>query len=136
MKTLFSNGGPLFNNDGLLFMGILSLVLIILLGWAIYQSLPVFKNQSSKYNSLKRKIKHLKSIGLFALILGILHQLINLYSIMTAIEEAGDINANIVLSALKTSMIPMLYGIFIYLLSIILWVIFDLFIKSKMENQT
>ena len=134
MKILFSNGGPLLNSDGLVFMGILSLVLIGLVVWAIFNGIPIFLNQQEKFNVVKSKIGHLKSIGLFAMVMGILHQLISLYSIMTAIEEAGDINANIVLSAIKTSMIPMLFGILIYLSSLIIWVFLDLVLKAKMKN--
>ena len=52
-----------------------------------------------------KKIKYIKSIGLFALVLGIFDQLTGLYSIYSAIEEAGDINPIIVLQALKASIL-------------------------------
>jgi hypothetical protein len=99
----------------------------------VYYGLPLFRKQTELLPIVKRKIKHLKSIGLFALIIGVLHQLTSLYSIYSAIEEAGDITMNLVLNALKTSMIPLIYGLIIYLLSLLLWIIMDLSLKSQMR---
>jgi hypothetical protein len=126
MKALISNS-PVFT-------GILTLVLIILFVWFIYYIIPVLKNATEKFSNLKGKLKHLKSIGLFGLITGVLFQLISIYSIISAIEEAGDINPGLVISSLKISMIPMIYGIAIYLLSLILWIISDMLLKKKTKS--
>ena len=126
MKALISNS-PVFT-------GILTLVLIILLVWFIYYIIPVLKNAIEKFSNLKGKLKHLKSIGLFGLITGVLFQLISIYSIISAIEEAGDITPGLVISSLKISMIPMIYGISIYLLSLILWILSDMLLKNKMKS--
>lgn len=133
MKSLFMEGGPLYENNGFLFLSILTLALITLFVWAIYHGLPVLRKQTDLLPKAKAKIKHLKSIGLFALIMGVLHQLTSLYSIYSAIEEAADINMNIVLNALKISMIPLIYGLIIYLISLLLWIIMDLSLKSQMS---
>ncbi len=135
MKSLFMDGGPLYENNGLLFISILTLTLIILFVWAIYHGLPVLRKQTNLPSKSKFKIKHLKSIGLFALIMGVLHQLMSLYSIYSAIEEAADINMNIVLSALRTSMIPLIYGLIIYLISLLLWFGLDLSLKSQLNKN-
>ena len=135
MKSLFNDGGPLYENNGLLFLSILTLTLITLIVWAIYYGLPVVRKQTYLLPKAKAKIKHLKSIGLFALIMGVLHQLTSLYSIYSAIEEAADINMSIVLSALKISMIPLIYGLIIYLISLLIWVIMDLSLKSQINNN-
>ena len=134
METLFSSGGPLFSNNSLLSFSIPTLVLIILIAWAIYHSLPLFKNQKESCIKSKNKIKYLKSIGLFALVLGVLDQLLGLYSIFSAIEEAGDINPRIVFQGLKTSMVPLLYAIFIYLSSIIIWMILNYLFTTKLNE--
>jgi hypothetical protein len=134
METLFSGSGPLFSNNSLLSFSILTLVLIILFAWAVYHSLPLFKNQKESLYIARKNIKYLKSIGLFALVIGVLDQLTGLYSIFSAIEEAADINARIVFQALKTSMVPLLYAIFIYLSSIIIWIILDFLLKAKMKD--
>ena len=133
MKTLLSSSGPLFSNS-IFTISILTLILIILIAWCIYHSLPIIKNQRESFHKSRDKIKYLKSIGLFALVIGVLDQLISLYSIFSAIEEAGDINIRIVFQALKTSIGPLLYAIFIYLSSIIIWITIDFLLKSKMRD--
>lgn len=133
MKTLLGSGGPLFSSS-IFTISILTLILIILIAWCIYHSLLIIKNKRESFHKLRDKIKYLKSIGLFALIIGVLDQLIGLYTIFSAIEEAGDINPGIVFQALKTSMVPLLYAIFIYLSSILIWIILDFILKSKMRN--
>ena len=135
MKSLFVDGGPLYENNGLLCLSILTLTLITLIVWAIYYGIPVFRKQVDLLPKAKAKIKHIKSIGLFALIMGVLHQLTSLYSIYSAIEKAADINMSIVLNALKTSMIPLIYGLIIYLISLLIWVIMDLSLKSQINNN-
>lgn len=134
METLFSRSGPLFSNNSLLSFSILTLVLIILIAWAIFHSLLLFKNQRKSFHKSRDNIKYLKSIGLFALVIGVLDQLIGLYTIFSNIEEAGDINPRIVFEALKTSMVPLLYAIFIYLSSIIIWIILDFLLKAKIRD--
>ncbi len=134
MKELFNIGGPLFINQSWLSFCILTLVLVILFVWAIFHSILLFKKEGESVHKIRNKIKYLKSIGLFALVIGVLDQLIGLYSIFSAIEEAGDINARIVFQAIKTSMTPLLYAIFIYLSSLIIWIILDFLLKAKMKE--
>lgn len=122
MKTLF------FTNP--LFMGILTLVLIILVAWFIYNIISINKPEKNKKSGIG-KLKYLNSIGLLALVIGTLHQLISWYSIIHAIEEAGDITKGIVLTALKGSMIPLIYGLSIFLLALILWLISNLLVKTN-----
>ncbi|MEZ4839984.1 MAG: hypothetical protein R2821_00290 [Flavobacteriaceae bacterium] len=122
MKALFSSS-PIF-------MGILTLLLTVLIVWFIYISISY--NKPAKNNESNRnKIKYLKSIGLFALVIGVLHQLIAWYNIIYEIEQAADINAAIVITALKTTMVPLIYGVLIYLLSLIFWFAINLFFVEK-----
>lgn len=131
MKTLLSKGGPLVENSSLFSLSILTLILIILVSWAFYYGLPLLKKQQEVFKKAKSMLGHLKSIGLFALIVGVLDQLIGLYSIFADIEEARDINMSIVLSAIKTSMLPFMYGLSIYLFALLIWIPFHLHLKSK-----
>jgi len=126
MNILFS-GSPFF-------FGVLTLVLIALVAWFIYHS---FFNRNSDVDdsSVIQKLNHVKSIGLFALIVGVLHQLIAWYNIIYEIEQAGDISANLVLSALKTSLVPLIYGVSIYLFSLILWLV-SRFISHKYKLKS
>ena len=73
-------------------------------------------------------------MGLFTMITGILGQLIGLMMAFSAIERAGDISPGMVYGGLKVSMYTTLYGIFIYLLSILFWFILDLWHHKKLES--
>jgi biopolymer transport protein ExbB/TolQ len=124
MKEIFFMGGSLF-------MSILTLLFISMVAWAIYQALPVLRNQQFNVEKVSARLKHVRSIGLFAMVFGILGQLIGLYEAFSAIEEAGDISPGLVYSGLKVSMITTLYGITIFLISLILWFLLDYLISKK-----
>lgn len=125
MKTLISSN-PFF-------MGIITLILLVLLAWFVYHSISIKKAEKNKEQGIG-KLKFLNSIGLLALVLGTLHQLISWYSIIHAIEEAGDITFNIVLTALGNSMVPLIYGLSVYLLALILWLISNLLFNQKQQS--
>lgn len=112
-------------------MSILTILLLIMVVWFVYHSIvEAGKNTTDKKSAL-RHFGYGKSIGLFAMITGILGQLIGFYQAFSAIERAGDISPALVFSGLKISMITTLYGIFIYLLSIVLWFIASLMFEKR-----
>jgi biopolymer transport protein ExbB/TolQ len=109
-------GGPLF-------MGILSFLLLIVIIFAISIFIKMYSEKELEDNKLRQQLSYIKSVGLFAAITGILGQLIGLYSAFVAIESAGDVAPAMVFGGLKVSMITTLYGIVIYLFSLLLWFI-------------
>jgi hypothetical protein len=113
MMELYYMGGPLF-------MGILTLILIAMLAVSIINGLPVLKNESKTDND-RIKISYIKSVGLFALIIGILGQLIGLYQAFMGIEAMGSVSSTMLAGGLKISMITTLYGFLIYVLSYLIW---------------
>lgn len=126
MKNLFYEGGPLF-------MGMLTVVLIILIAWTVYHFLPVILKKEVDSVKLKSRLKHIKTIGTFALITGILGQLIGLISAFDAVEAAGGVSQAMLMGGLKVSMITTIYGVFIFMISLILWFIVDNIIPKKSE---
>ncbi len=109
MIELFQMGGPLF-------MGILTLLLIGVL-------FASFKYVSS--NEKKEADRDLiKSIGLLAMVLGIFGQLIGLFDAFKIIEVMGTVSPTMLMGGLKISMITTLYGVFIYLISYLIWLFF------------
>ncbi|TNF42255.1 MAG: MotA/TolQ/ExbB proton channel family protein, partial [Bacteroidetes bacterium] len=116
MKNLFYMGGPLF-------MGILTAIFIIMIAWAIFHFLPVLVKNGHNLEKIRARLKHIKTIGTFALVTGILGQLIGLYQAFAAIEQAGDISPSLMMGGLKVSMITTFYGILIFLISLLLWLI-------------
>ncbi len=123
---LFYMGGPLF-------MGILTAILIIMVAWAVYHFLPVLTRKEINFSSTKSKLKHIKTIGTFALIFGILGQLIGLYQAFGILEKMGNVSQSLLAGGLKVSTIPTLYGIVIFILSLLLWLVFDFIVTKKSE---
>ncbi len=121
----------LFHMGGTLFMSILTILLIAMIAWISYHFIAHFSSSEIDKEFTLRKLSYGKSIGLFALITGILGQLIGLYMAFSAIERAADISPAIVVGGIKVSMITTLYGISIYLASILLWLITSQIIDRK-----
>jgi hypothetical protein len=118
---------------GTLFMSILSILLIIMVAWIVYNFIMGYNSRELSRETVLRRIGYGKSVGLFALVTGIFGQSIGLYSAFSAIEHAGDISPAMVYAGLKVSMITTLYGMSIYLLSILLWLIASVVIERKEE---
>lgn len=93
MLALFYNGGPLF-------MGILSLIL-----FALIFSFFLFPT-------------HLHLLGKLGLGLGVLGSLIGLYGAFKGIEKMGGVSQAMLAGGLKNTLLPTLYGLVIYLLSL------------------
>ncbi len=117
-------GGPLF-------MSILTIVLVVMTVWILYHFISGYKSVQLSRETILRRLGYGKSIGLFAMIIGILGQLIGLYDAFAAIEKMGDISPSMVYGGIKVSMITTLYGIFIYLASLILWFVTSAIIEKR-----
>jgi len=115
-------------------MGILTALLVVILAAAIWFALAVASGRSGETEHFSHRLTYLKAMGLFTMITGILGQLIGLLLAFRAIEEAADISPAIVAGGLKVSMITTLYGIGIYLLSILLWLGLDLWHHQKARS--
>lgn len=126
MKELFYMGGPLF-------MGILTVLLIVLVAWTVYHFLPVLLKKEVNFAKIRSQLKQIKTIGTFSLVTGILGQLIGLYGAFSAVEEVKSVAPAILMGGLKVSMITTLYGILIFLFSLLLWFIADLIVSKKTD---
>ena len=113
MTQLFYEGGPLF-------MGILTIILILAFVVALYFALKISKGGADD-EKLRSRLSNLKSIGLFGLVVGVFGQLIGLYEAFNAIEDMGDISPGLIAGGLKVSMITTLYGFVIFLLCYLMW---------------
>ena len=126
MKQLYYEGGALF-------MGSLTIILILMLGWSVYHFIQVMIKKEVNFTKAKEKLKHIKTIGTFALVFGILGQLIGLISAFDAIEQMGGVSPALLMGGLKVSMIPTLYGILIFLTSLLLWFVADSVVTKNTE---
>ncbi|MCF8222860.1 MAG: MotA/TolQ/ExbB proton channel family protein [Bacteroidales bacterium] len=118
MFKLFNMGGPLF-------MGILTLIFFVILAIAVFNLFLIIRDDFKDIAETRKKLAYIKSLGLFAFISGILGQLIGLFSAFTAIEKAMDISPAILAGGLKVSMITVIYGTVIFLLSYLFWFLLD-----------
>ncbi|NNL16102.1 MAG: hypothetical protein HKO81_05620 [Flavobacteriaceae bacterium] len=92
----------LFYQGGLLFMSLLTILLLALLisAWKF----PDYINE----------------IGILALAIGILGQIIGLYGAFKGIEQMGQVSQEMMAGGLKVSSITTMYGLIIYIISIII----------------
>ena len=106
MTQFFSDGGPIW-------MGILTLLLLSSMAIAIYKLWSVGKDTFSP-----EQFTIVKEIGLFALMLGIFFQGLGLYEALFAIEAARSISPSVVANGIRVGMIPTLYGLAIYVITL------------------
>ena len=115
MLDLFYQGGPLF-------MGILTLLFIVMIGLSLVNGFHAYMVKSQDPEQLSQKIRYTRSIGLLALIIGLLGQLLGLFSAFQAIELGNvQVSPAMLAGGFKVSMITTLYGIIIYATSILIW---------------
>ena len=107
MFKIFYQGGPLF-------MGILTLILLSLVAVFVW---TIVKKVNEK--KLNQRIQWLKSIGTLGLVVGILGQLIGLFSAFSIIEKSEQISTAMLAGGLKISLITTLYGLLIYIIYIL-----------------
>ncbi len=126
MKTLFLSGGPFF-------MSLLTILLVGTVAWAFYHFINLQTKGTEISEASLKNLAKTKHIGLFAMIIGILAQLLGLYAAFQAIIEAADVSFGIVVNGIKVSMITTLYGITIYLVSLLIWFILDSLMRKKIQ---
>ena len=114
-------------------MGILTIILVVMVGWILYHFITGYTSKQLTRETVLRRLEYGKSIGLFAMITGILGQLLGLYNAFTVLEQVNDISPSLVYGGIKVSMIATLYGIFIYLFSLVFWFVTSAIIERKQE---
>tara|TARA_R110000796_G_scaffold74374_1_gene167334 strand:+ start:320568 stop:320942 length:375 start_codon:yes stop_codon:yes gene_type:complete len=109
----------LFFSGSKLFMGIQTIVAVIMIVLSVYSAKNVLANQVNE-NS-QRKISLIKEVGLFAFIIGLLASAMDLMGALQAIEMAGDVSPSLLAAGLKISFITPTYGLMIYTLSLLIY---------------
>ena len=95
-------------------MGILTTILLIILVFSFYQITRIVGGRLGDNESERHHFGYIKSIGLFALITGILGQLIGLMSAFETIEKMGSVSQEMLAGGLRISSITSLYGLLIF----------------------
>ena len=102
----------LFQMGGVLFMSILTILLIGVLASTV---LYWIKNEPGA-----KDLNLIKSVGLLAVVVGVMGQMIGLFSAFQAIERVGSVSPEMLAGGLKVSSITTIYGLIIYAVSILL----------------
>jgi hypothetical protein len=97
MLDYFMMGGPLF-------MGILTLILLLMI-----------------YAALRNGC--VKELGLLALAIGFLGQLLGLFGAFEGIEQMGGVSQAMLAGGLKVSSITSIYGLLIYIVSLLIQIV-------------
>ena len=114
----FMEGGPIF-------MGLLTIMLGIIIILSVIAVSLLISKKAAGLPSFRQRLVYIKSLGLFTMILGVLGQLMGLTEAFGAIQLASDVSPAIVAGGLKVSMYTTLYGIVIYLITILIWLGLD-----------
>ena len=76
-----------------------------------------------------------KEIGLFALIWGVFGQVIGLIDAFHAIESAGQVSQGLLAGGLRVSSYTTAYGLFIFLISVLLRIVALNVLNKESNNQ-
>lgn len=116
-------------------MGILTILLVMATAWIIYHFIVGYTSKQINKTEILRKLSYGKSIGLFALITGLLGQLIGLSAMFSAIAKitsgGGAVSPAMAFGGIRVTMIVTMYGILIYLFSLLLWLMASVLIERK-----
>ena len=125
MFKLFMMGGPLF-------MGIITIIFIAALVVSVRAALLIFGGKSVASDQLFRQLGYIKSIGLLALVMGVLGQMIGLYSAFAAMEQMqGGVAPQLLAGGLKVSSITTLWGLLSYVITLLIYLGLSAAVKSK-----
>jgi len=108
-----------FFEGGILFMTLISLAGLTALGLTI----KVFMDRFSGKPSIKYTPNSIVVAGSLAFMLGILAQAIGIYQALIAIQAAGDVSPALIFGGFKVSLIAPLYGLFIFVITLIIWLV-------------
>lgn len=112
-------------------MSILSIILIFMLGWYAYHFLKGMRGNTSFPEKVRRRFRKGRDIGLLGLITGILGQLIGFYSAFSVLETGVDVSPAMIYGGIKVSLITTLYGISIFLISMVIWFAGSVILEKK-----
>lgn len=122
---LFYRGGPLF-------MSLVSLAGLLAFGLIVYILIDMAKGKSVS----KSTLKNIPIAGSLAFVLGILGQAIGLYDAMGAIQAAGDVSPALVAGGFQVSMIAPLYGLVIFVLTLIIYLAINLTYSPSRDSHS
>ena len=113
MKTFFIEGN-------IKIMGTLSLLLLVILSLSVISIVLAFKSSSTHAIKINNLRSYIKSVALFALVFGIFGQILGLLNIFDYLAGSEvEVAAGVLATGIKLTFHSTIYGIIIYLFSIL-----------------
>jgi hypothetical protein len=101
-------------------MGTLSLLFLVILSLSVASIILALKSNSSNAEKIKNLLGYIKSLALFTLVFAIFGQILGLVQIFDYLAGSEiEVAANILAKGIKITFHPTIYGIIIYLFSIL-----------------
>ena len=86
-------------------------------------------------SALLEQTNYVKYLGILALTLGMLGQIIGLYSAFEAIESIGNVSPAMFYGGMRVSSITTITGVLIFIINYIGWMLIKLYVNFKEQDQ-
>ena len=113
-QLLFMQFFDRLQEGGLFFMMPLLMLLLLTLFLIVRSVIYITKKDAL---GLQKYIKLINSVGLLALVWGMLGQLIGIIGMFDSVEQIGEISTHLFAGGLKVSALPPVFGFFIFIVS-------------------
>lgn len=111
---------------GILFMSILTVTAAVSIGLSVFHLI--------KKTQQENQLALIKSVGLFALVFGVLGQFIGLYSALQHISQVESVSSAMLAAGIRVSSITSIYGMIIFILSYLMWFTLKYLSSSETSN--
>ena len=103
-------------------MGLLTLIFLIIVIYSFLKGYEITEGKISNPLDISRSLGLTKELGLLALVMGVLGQLISLFAAFKSIQLGSiEVSSTVILDGFQVSMITTIYGLVIFLLAMILY---------------
>jgi hypothetical protein len=114
MKVFFIEGG-------IVFMGILTLLFLLIIGLSILAGISIFRGTNGNSGKARKLLDHIKSVALFTLVFAVFSQILGLVDVFDYLaNKDSSVASSIIAKGIKLTFHPTLYGLIIYLVSILI----------------
>ena len=113
-----------FFMEGGSFMWLLLIIAIVIVVLSITNGIQLYSKKEKNKSQIENSINSILFWGGFSLVLGFFAHFMGVYQAMLAIRSAGDISPAIVAAGYAMSIITILSGLFILLVSSIIWFVY------------
>jgi len=121
MADFFIKAYTFLVEGNLWFMGTLSLLFLAILSMSVVTAMLGFKSPSTNVDKIEKLIGYIRSLALFTLVFGIFGQILGLVDVFDYLaHKDSQVAASILAKGIKITFWPTIYGIVIYLVSILI----------------